>query len=269
MDSANSPQDQKKYSIGEAAKFLSVSIDTLRRWEKAGKIRTLRSPGGHRYFIKSDLEGAFGQRYSRATHSQEETSKPTQLPQSDIPLPTQPSSTAVDQPTAAPVPPDYRPLPQEPTLDSPAPLQEEITEAPPVFEPTEAQLPQTQEKRYMVEEIDATAQTPEPLTNQAITPTEPESYIPDISQSPTVPASEQEPTTQVQKFNEPLSSFDTHTSLPQSNTQPSQTEVPEVTVTPQQKKGSSLKKISLFLLIVFMMVNVILIGFYIFVSNQL
>ena len=263
----NSSQD--KLSIGQASEFLSVSIDTLRRWEKSGKISALRSPGGHRYFLKADLENAFGQKYSRATLAKEELDKSTQLPQSAVPLPTQPSSIEVDQPTAAPVPPDYRPLPQEPTLESPSPLEEERTERLLVFEPTESPLLQTQEKRYMVEEIDATAQTPEPLTNQAITPTEPESYIPDISQSPTVPASEQKPTTQSQKFNEPLSSFDTHNSLLQSEVQPSQAVVPEVTVTPQQKKGSSLKKISLFLLIVFMMVNVILIGFYIFVSKQL
>jgi len=263
----NTPLD--KLSIGQASEFLGVSIDTLRRWEKSGKISALRSPGGHRYFLKADLEKAFGQKYSRTTPAYEEVGKSTQLPQSEVPLPTQPSATAVDQPTAVPVPPDYRPLPQEPTLESPFPLEEERTEMPPVFEPAEAQLPQTQEKRYMVQEIDSPTQTPEPLIDQAVTPTEPESYDPDLSQSPTVPASEQEPTTQSQKLNEPLSSFDTHTSLPQPEIQPSQTVVPEVTVTPPQKKGGSLKKISLFLLIVFMMVNVILIGFYIFVSKQL
>src|SRR3989344_5083521 len=149
----NTPLD--KLSIGQASEFLGVSIDTLRRWEKSGKISALRSPGGHRYFLKDDLEKAFGQKYSRTTPAYEEVGKSTQLPQSEVPLPTQPSATAVDQPTAVPVPPDYRPLPQEPTLESPFPLEEERTEMPPVFEPTESPLLQTQEKRYMVEEIDA------------------------------------------------------------------------------------------------------------------
>ena len=36
----------------EAAKILSVSNDTLRRWAQTGKIKTIRTKGGHRrYFI--------------------------------------------------------------------------------------------------------------------------------------------------------------------------------------------------------------------------
>src|SRR3989338_1226883 len=146
-----------------------------------------------------------------------------QSPEDTATFPNQPIPTSVDQPSATSMPADSQTLPQEPTLESPFPLEEERTEMPPVFEPAEAQLPQTQEKRYMVQEIDSPTQTPEPLIDQAVTPTEPESYDPDLSQSPTVPASEQEPTTQSQKLNEPLSSFDTHTSLPQPEIQPSQT----------------------------------------------
>jgi excisionase family DNA binding protein len=43
-------------SIGEAAKVLGVSIDTLRRWANTGKIRTYREKGNYRYFRVSDLE---------------------------------------------------------------------------------------------------------------------------------------------------------------------------------------------------------------------
>ncbi|MFC1727083.1 helix-turn-helix domain-containing protein [Patescibacteria group bacterium] len=43
-------------SIGEAANYLNVSIDTLRRWDKSGKLRAKKSPGGHRYYSKLDLD---------------------------------------------------------------------------------------------------------------------------------------------------------------------------------------------------------------------
>ena len=46
----------KKLSIGGAANYLNVSIDTLRRWDKSGKLRAKKSPGGHRYYSKLDLD---------------------------------------------------------------------------------------------------------------------------------------------------------------------------------------------------------------------
>jgi len=45
-----------KLSIGEAAKYLGVSRDTLRRWEKKGKITPERSPSNRRYYLKEELE---------------------------------------------------------------------------------------------------------------------------------------------------------------------------------------------------------------------
>jgi len=42
-------------NIGEAAKYLSVSIDTLRRWDKIGKLPAKRSGGGHRYYSLAGL----------------------------------------------------------------------------------------------------------------------------------------------------------------------------------------------------------------------
>lgn len=43
-------------SIGKASKALGVSIDTVRRWNKAGRLQSVRSgPRGHRYFRKSDI----------------------------------------------------------------------------------------------------------------------------------------------------------------------------------------------------------------------
>ena len=47
---------QDKLSIGKASEYLGFAIETLRRWDKKGKIRSYRSPGGHRYFLREDLD---------------------------------------------------------------------------------------------------------------------------------------------------------------------------------------------------------------------
>lgn len=44
-------------NIGQAAKMLGVSIDTLRRWDESGKLIAIRKKGGtHRYYREKDLE---------------------------------------------------------------------------------------------------------------------------------------------------------------------------------------------------------------------
>jgi len=49
--------EEKLLSISEAAKFLGVSIDTLRRWDKSGKLIAIRKDGGtHRYYTQKDVE---------------------------------------------------------------------------------------------------------------------------------------------------------------------------------------------------------------------
>ena len=49
-------QSKNLLSIGGAAKFLGVSINTLRIWDSSGKLKALRSSGGHRYYPKEQLE---------------------------------------------------------------------------------------------------------------------------------------------------------------------------------------------------------------------
>ena len=44
-----------KLSISEAAYLLGVSTDTLRRWEKEGKISSTRTEGGHRRYDLTDI----------------------------------------------------------------------------------------------------------------------------------------------------------------------------------------------------------------------
>lgn len=46
-----------KVGIGQAAKELGVSKETLRRWEAAGKIQVERTPKGHRRYDLSQLHG--------------------------------------------------------------------------------------------------------------------------------------------------------------------------------------------------------------------
>ncbi|MBT5567716.1 MAG: MerR family DNA-binding transcriptional regulator, partial [Acidimicrobiaceae bacterium] len=43
------------FRIGEAAKLLAVSPDTVRRWADAGRLATSRTSGGHRTIAGPDL----------------------------------------------------------------------------------------------------------------------------------------------------------------------------------------------------------------------
>lgn len=42
-------------SISQASEALSVSIDTIRRWEKKGLVKAYRGNNGHRYFLATEL----------------------------------------------------------------------------------------------------------------------------------------------------------------------------------------------------------------------
>ena len=44
------------YSISETAKILGVSVPTLRRWEKSGKLPALRTLGGHRRYPEKYID---------------------------------------------------------------------------------------------------------------------------------------------------------------------------------------------------------------------
>ena len=49
------PKQEESISIGEAASILGVSIDTLRRWDKSGKLSATKSIGGHRLYSKTHI----------------------------------------------------------------------------------------------------------------------------------------------------------------------------------------------------------------------
>ena len=49
--------EERLLSIGQAAAYLDISIDTLRRWDESGKLLAIRKEGGtHRYYRRRDLE---------------------------------------------------------------------------------------------------------------------------------------------------------------------------------------------------------------------
>lgn len=48
--------DDDLLTTGQAARRLQVSLDTVRRWGKAGRIPMIRTPTGNRRFRRSDVE---------------------------------------------------------------------------------------------------------------------------------------------------------------------------------------------------------------------
>ena len=48
--------DRALYSASEAARALGISLDTLRRWDRAGRIRTERDAGNRRVVRAEELE---------------------------------------------------------------------------------------------------------------------------------------------------------------------------------------------------------------------
>jgi molybdopterin-binding protein len=47
---------QNEVSLGEAAAAIGVSADTLRRWDRAGKLRTRRDERGRRWVSAAEVE---------------------------------------------------------------------------------------------------------------------------------------------------------------------------------------------------------------------
>jgi predicted site-specific integrase-resolvase len=50
----------KTYSIGDFAKRIGRSVQTVRRWEREGKLVAKRLPSGHRHFDESDVRHMLG-----------------------------------------------------------------------------------------------------------------------------------------------------------------------------------------------------------------
>ncbi|MFH1225905.1 MAG: helix-turn-helix domain-containing protein [bacterium] len=49
--------EEKLLTISQAAEYLGISINTLRRWDESGKLTAIKKDGGtHRYYQEKDLE---------------------------------------------------------------------------------------------------------------------------------------------------------------------------------------------------------------------
>ena len=53
---SHSPNDGEWLSLRDACRLLDVSDTTLRQWADAGHLRVYRTPGGHRRFLRQDVE---------------------------------------------------------------------------------------------------------------------------------------------------------------------------------------------------------------------
>src|SRR3990167_4660314 len=48
---------EELFTISQAAEYLGVALNTLRRWDESGKLVAIRKEGGtHRYYREKDLE---------------------------------------------------------------------------------------------------------------------------------------------------------------------------------------------------------------------
>jgi molybdopterin-binding protein len=53
------------YRIGEAAEMLGVRVETLRRWERDGKLKTTRTSGRQRLVPATEVARLLGERHGR------------------------------------------------------------------------------------------------------------------------------------------------------------------------------------------------------------
>jgi molybdopterin-binding protein len=53
---------EETYRVGEAASALGVRVETLRRWERDGKLKTKRSSGGQRLVAASEVARLLNER---------------------------------------------------------------------------------------------------------------------------------------------------------------------------------------------------------------
>lgn len=56
MTDSNTYERAQLLSIGEVASAFGVTVATVRNWDRAGKLRAIRTPGNQRRFLAGDVE---------------------------------------------------------------------------------------------------------------------------------------------------------------------------------------------------------------------
>ena len=55
MQTKHASFDAEHLPVSAAAALIGISADTLRRWEKVGRISAVRTPTGHRRFRRDEV----------------------------------------------------------------------------------------------------------------------------------------------------------------------------------------------------------------------
>lgn len=54
----------RTYKIGDFAKLIGVSVATLQRWDREGRLKAYRSPTGRRYYLREQADSFIGREAS-------------------------------------------------------------------------------------------------------------------------------------------------------------------------------------------------------------
>lgn len=259
MQNLQEGNQTKKLSIGEAASHLGISIDTLRRWDKAGKVKSFRSPGGHRYFEKDDLDKVFGKRYERYSTKKEEPiineSKDQFTPPVVEEKPVKETATPVE--TVQETTPVVEPINETPPQLAEEPVVAQ-TELESKVQPKSEPEPKPASSYAVVEQVD---QPPPPAIN-SFENAQQNQVEPFIEKTP--PQPDPEPTQLVPKsFPQTVPTLAPDEGAPNVTPQVQPQKENQV----QEEKGSSKLKPIIIFLVVFAVIDVILLIVY-FVTNR-
>jgi excisionase family DNA binding protein len=65
---------EEMLTVGEVARLAGVDPKTVTRWARAGKLRAIRTPGGHRRYRRTDVDVLLkGPKVAPATRAEVET----------------------------------------------------------------------------------------------------------------------------------------------------------------------------------------------------
>src|SRR6266851_1815800 len=114
--------EKKWFSSSEAARYLGVSVDTIRQLDESGELRATRTKGGHRRFARKSLDASFARNGRRGKHKEERAkprSRPVARPEPDpepfdeVPEDYEPGDEDFEPFVEAPPPPPPPPSPLE------------------------------------------------------------------------------------------------------------------------------------------------------------